>query len=187
MSEAARFRTLLIGLGIVCGCAYRAYAQEPPVLVPGGHIRARVVDSSRDGSSTRRVKGTILNLSDTTITISTSGDVILDLRRPDVERLEVRLRPSRRGRGALIGLGIGAASGLLIGFAAGDDPPGLFSFSAQEKAVGLAVLLAPIGALVGLVAAPGAQWVTVPPEGGIHVSFDNRRPGRYGLCVTIPF
>ena len=52
-------------------------------------------------------------------------------------------------KGALIGLGCDAAMGALIGFASGDDPPGWFSYTAAEKAGGLAVFGGLTGALVG--------------------------------------
>lgn len=79
----------------------------------------------------------------------------------DQPGLAYRVRPSRKGRGALIGLGAGAATGALIGLVSGDDPPGWFAFTAEEKALGLGVIFAPVGALVGALVAPGTQWAPV--------------------------
>ena len=58
-------------------------------------------------------------------------------------------------RVALAGAVTGLVAGGLIGLISGDDPPGLFSFSAEEKALlfglGMAAGGAGIGALEGLV------------------------------------
>lgn len=59
-----------------------------------------------------------------------------------------------RGKGALDGLGIGLLTGALVGITAGlsggDDPPGLFSWTAEEKATIGGIFLGALGALVGL-------------------------------------
>jgi hypothetical protein len=57
-------------------------------------------------------------------------------------------RKSRLSKGILEGLGLGAM-GLLLGFASGDDPPGWFSFTAEEKAAGLGLFLGGIGISIG--------------------------------------
>lgn len=84
----------------------------------------------------------------------------------DSPGLEYQSRRSRKGRGALIGLGVGAVAGVAIGFAAGDDRCGaglfgcLFTFTAEQKAAMLGVGLGGIGAIIGSVSAPGAQWTS---------------------------
>ena len=52
-------------------------------------------------------------------------------------------------KGALIGLGTGAAICAIAGYAPDDDPPGWFSFTAGEKVEVLAVFGGLTGALVG--------------------------------------
>jgi hypothetical protein len=69
---------------------------------------------------------------------------------PTAEVMEIRI--VRHGKGALQGLGIGfltgALTGAVVGFADGDDPPGWFSMTAEQKAGVLAV--GPVaGAAVG--------------------------------------
>jgi hypothetical protein len=72
----------------------------------------------------------------------------------DIELVRIR-RKGSVGRGALIGLGAGAATGALAGFASGDDPPstGFFSlqFTAGEKAGALAILFGLPGAALGAI------------------------------------
>jgi hypothetical protein len=78
----------------------------------------------------------------------------------DTPNLEQQVRAGRRGRGALYGLGIGAGVGIVAGLASGDDD-GWFALTAEAKAAGLAVLLAPVGAILGALTAPGAVWQPV--------------------------
>jgi len=53
-------------------------------------------------------------------------------------------------RSTLVGFGIGAATGALLGFVSGDDPKeDWFALSAGEKAAGGAILGAGVGMLVG--------------------------------------
>ncbi len=85
-------------------------------------------------------------------------------RRFPVEQIEeISLRKKNAGlKGALIGLGVGAATGALIGFASGDDKPHSYSgnvnysgisiliFTAREKATLGAFGLGVIGTITGL-------------------------------------
>jgi len=68
----------------------------------------------------------------------------------DVTSVEIK----RGGRGALEGMGIGFLSGATIGafggFASGDDPPGWFSMTAEQKAAGGGLVLGLSGAIIGL-------------------------------------
>ena len=60
-------------------------------------------------------------------------------------------RHGRTGRSILIGFAIGATTGALAGFASGDDPPGWFALTAGEKAFGVGLLGAGVGAITGLI------------------------------------
>ena len=63
---------------------------------------------------------------------------------------KITFRKKHQGlKGALIGLGAGAAIGAIAGYASGDDPPGLFSATATEKGAAAAIFLGLTGALVG--------------------------------------
>jgi len=135
---------------------------------PGARIRASVVERHGDRLVKRDVEGTLVALDDSTLMMKpTSTRRMQVIPRADLARLQVQVQGSRRGQGALIGLGVGAVLGAMIGFADGDDSGGMLSFTAEEKAGMLAIALAPVGAIIGAVAAPGAQWETVP---GAHLS-----------------
>lgn len=83
----------------------------------------------------------------------------------------VRVRIIRKSRffpGLGIGLLAGAASGAVLGFISGDDPPGWFSFTAGQKAamgaLGLGLLGAPIGGLAGAIGGTDQriEWAAMP-------------------------
>jgi hypothetical protein len=100
--------------------------------------------------------------------------------------------PRSRGQAALGGFAlwgmVGGAGGLVIGFASGDDPPGWFSSTAEEKALMGAVLMGGLsgitGALAGLVH-PGSRWVDVSQA--VNVGFKPGRTGRVALTYTVKF
>jgi hypothetical protein len=82
-----------------------------------------------------------------------------------LQKLKV-LRGRRSGgrgflRGAGFGLGVGAVTGGIIGFASGSDAPGILSFTASEKAAMMGIVLGGggvvVGGLVGALA-PGDDW-----------------------------
>lgn len=108
-----------------------------------------------------------------------------------VTRLEVSTARGRNtGQGAAIGGLIGLASGVLMGAASGDDPPGFFSFTAGDKAlilgVGLAIPGLVIGALVGSQTISD-RWTSVPVGAvqatpGLQVG-----PGGARLGVAVSF
>ena len=68
-------------------------------------------------------------------------------------------------RGAGIGAAVGVASGALLGYASGDDPPGLFAMSASGKAALGAATLGVTGLVVGGVVGAlrvSDRWTSVP-------------------------
>lgn len=75
----------------------------------------------------------------------------------------------RSGQGALEGLGIGllfgATTGVVAGFLSGDDPPGWFAMTAEEKATGLGILGGIGGGILGLPigAATGSREIFIFP------------------------
>jgi hypothetical protein len=88
-------------------------------------------------------------------------------------------------RGLVIGLLAGGAGGAVIGYANGDDDPGIVSFSAGEKAIILGVLLGGAGALIGGIAgalSPGEEWQRISLPVDVHV-----RPDRTGLGLSLSF
>lgn len=71
-------------------------------------------------------------------------------------------------RGLGMGLGSAAATGIFIGLIDGDDPPGWFSLTAEEKALLFSIILAVPGLIIGTTA--GA--LTVRERLVIRGSFD---------------
>src|SRR4029078_11411478 len=80
----------------------------------------------------------------------------------EVRRMDVSRRPSRRGRGALIGLAVGTVGGVILGETTKSDGcqpspghPCLFGtgplFSDSESGAMGAVLFSGVGALVGAI------------------------------------
>jgi hypothetical protein len=55
------------------------------------------------------------------------------------------------GRTVLIGLFAGAATSAIIAYCTGDDPPGIFSYTAGQKAVIMGMVGGFVGALTGLI------------------------------------
>jgi len=92
--------------------------------------------------------------------IYVSGDSVNWIERVSREKASANLNEVRtftlvkKGKGAveglLVGLADGFAGGFLIGFASGDDPPGWFSFSAEEKGLLTGIVLGGLGGLLGL-------------------------------------
>ena len=96
--------------------------------------------------------------------------------------------PSAR-KGAVIGFLVGALSGSVLGAASGDDPPGWFSFTAEEKvvmeAIGFGLVGGAIWSIVGAVL-PAHHWEEIPLD-RVRVSFAPQRDGRFALGLTYRF
>ena len=98
------------------------------------------------------VEGRLLELKDSVILVGWWGDTetVEEIPVREVKRMKFR-RKGAIGKGAAIGAGAGLLLGAISGFADGDDEPGWFSMTAEEKSVGSAILLTPVGAAVGAV------------------------------------
>jgi hypothetical protein len=81
------------------------------------------------------------------------------------DELERSLRPSQKGTGAVSGAAIGALSAALFGLVAGGDCSGHSIDIVCIPPVGAAflssIVLVPLGALIGVVAAHGERWEVV--------------------------
>ncbi len=150
---------LLIGLGLFVICASAAVAQQPQPIPVGSRVRVTFTDGASGEASFDRATGTLVGLDDDALTLlQTPTGPPLVLPRSGVAGMELSLRRGNRGKGALIGLGVGAGTGFLLGMASGDDDEGFLRFRAEEKGTIVAVVLAPVGALIGLLASSGEQW-----------------------------
>jgi hypothetical protein len=190
---ANRTRVTSMMLALLLPCVSAARGDDTLSLKVGARVRAQVIKGSpgKGTTATKGLTGTLLGLSETTITIG-GGDestpLVLD--RQSVTKLELSLRRSRRGRGALIGLGAGVAAAFLVGLASGSDENcTLVCFSAAELGGMLSVLLGPAGAAIGAGLAPGERWQTVAPD-RIRLGPDAARtaPGRRAaILFTVRF
>ena len=185
MATARILRTLLVGLSVctVLQAGAAAAAQDTPAW--GSRIRVTVVDPGK--GSTKRLTGTVVASGDTTLTVQTNkSKPPLVIPRANIAGLETSVQPSRKGRGALIGLGVGAFMGAMMGFASGDDPDGLISFTAEAKAGMGAIVLGPLGAIIGALAAPGERWEAVPTD-WVRLGFGRSPGGESGIFLTARF
>jgi hypothetical protein len=124
------------------------------------------------------------------------------LAREDIQRLEWSLQPSRKRKGALIGLGVGFAAGFFSILALcrwfdtacpGDLRRGLFWGALHGVAVGVG------GMAVGALAAPGERWAEVSQErfpsevgrgelrSGVQLKVFPMAGGRRGLVLAVSF
>jgi hypothetical protein len=133
-----------------------ASAQEPPAIKSGARVRVWTAPTVEP------ITGKVLSLTATTMTLAIEGVVSpAVVERRTITRVDVDHRRSR-GRAALYGALLGAAAGVMLGLASGDDPKGIVAFSAPQKAVIGVAYIAPAGALIGVLVGPGPErWTTV--------------------------
>jgi hypothetical protein len=175
MFRAAPALTLLVLLPFF---ALRAQGPWPP----GIGQRVRVTTDS--GAWV----GTLVQHDSTSITLhgpglSDSAAVTLPLDR--VRQLEISVgRQSNAGKGALIGFGVGAATGLALGIGCASSDSFFQCNGSQvvESTVVFGFIGAGVGGLVGL-ASSSERWVKVTAE-PVHVSL---APHHLGLSVSLTF
>ena len=157
-------------------------AQKAPPLETGAVVRI-----NSPAASGRYV---IERHSGQTLTLRDSTGSTVQIPLASVTELSVsrgrRPAGARALRGAGFGLLVGAGSGAVIGFVSGDDPDGFISLTAEEKALGMGVLLGGAGALIGTVIgllSRGEEWEPVPlssirtgasSDGGMTIGYTMR-------------
>lgn len=175
----------LVLLGLVLAAGPGAMADDADDVVQlrtGARVRVTVL-AQRKG-----VIGKALALDDTSLTLETEGgaDTLL-LRRDDVTSVATSAGRRSRGKSALMGAGVCAGVGLVVGLASGDDPKSSFiSMTAPQKGLVLGILLAPVGALIGLALPPAERWHKVPLD-RMHLSARGTPSGGVGASVTLAF
>ena len=172
-----RYPLTVAFVGILSLAAAVALADDTVQLASGTRVRVTV----RTGGD--RVVGTVLALDDKNLTLLSrviptpsrsltrvelqvpgKTDTTV-LRREDIMKVAVYAGRRSRGRGALIGTAIGVGAGALIGLAAGsDDQSAFIRLSAAGKAALIAMVLAPVGAVVGAVVHPAERWEELPKD-----------------------
>lgn len=106
-----------------------------------------------DGST---VKGSLYNANSLGVKVADNKSMdmskLITIKAEKIQMIKIQ-RKGRIGKSILIGGGIGIVFGGLIGFTDGDDAPGWFSYSKEEKAMAgsivFGVLGTGVGALVG--------------------------------------
>lgn len=104
--------------------------------------------------ATTPVTGFLLMATDSSILLSKKADVsnpgtIMELPTSQINKIKLSSR-GKLGRSVAAGAAIGAGSGLILGFASGDDQEGFLTFSKEEKAIISGIMLGLMGAMIGL-------------------------------------
>lgn len=179
---------LLIPTLLTLACTVPAAAQVAPSA--GSHVRPGA--EVRVTSPTVSGRFVVDEMDSETLTLRGPSGTALRVPLASVTSLSISQGRRSAGagalRGAAFGFAGGAASGILLGYVGGDDPPdGWFSYTAEDKALMYGVLLGVgsglVGAVVGL-ASPGEQWESVPLE---RVRADMARDGGLAVGYTIRF
>lgn len=181
-----RIRIMIVPL-ILIGAISEVLAEEHPVLPLGARVRVTFIEpEARNQHEPKRLAGKLIVLTETEIALEISADESPTvLPRRNVESLELNLQQGRCKEGAFAGLVVGAGTGLVYGalFAANESAnPEETDFGAsREAAVNYAILLAPIGSLIGFLVAPGDKWQEVLHSSIQLGDYDCRR-GQSGLA-----
>lgn len=121
MSIEAGRRMAIVGAAFLL-CVRWSSAEEPPALWIGARVRAYVTENSGNEGRSKRLTGRLIGLDEKTLSLETSRDrAAMLVARENVTRLDLSIRRGQRGKGALIGLGVGVATGVLLGLGSGDD------------------------------------------------------------------
>ncbi len=176
---------------MLAGLALLTLAAAAPVvradeLATG--TRVRVMAPMMGGT----IVGSLVASDAEALTLQTAKGDLRRVPRADLRHLDVSRKPSRRGRGALIGLAAGAVGGYI--WAASTNPDGgcepepyafcIFGgplFTDEQSGAMGAVALGGIGAIVGALVAPGEKWERVP-DSAVRVSL---APVRGGAAVRV--
>jgi hypothetical protein len=185
--------TLAVGVvvtSLATLCSVVASADEGRPATKGRRVRV-----TAPGFSGPPVIGDLIAIEATKVTIQWAGSSeVVAIPREEVTRFEVGTKTRRKGRGAgigaLVGLGVGAA----VGFAAGDDcggpdAPSIVCIPRPASAAGVGLAGAGLGAVLGLLFAPGATvWKPVDPDAlQISVTPSSRGSGGVSLALSLTF
>ena len=141
-------------------------ARAQATVLPSGIATGARVRVGAPGIDPRPIVGRTLSISHDSLVLSRAdGAARIHLAAGSVEWLEVSGGRSR-GRWALVGAGIGALGGMLLGTAAGADADdGGYGLGAVAGFTSGIIIGAPVGAIVGALAAP-EHWtrMILPPR-----------------------
>ena len=146
-----------------------------PLASPAEDTNATPARGARVRATTTsgQIVGKLMMRDEKTLRIETKLGKEIAIHIGELTGLEESRRPSRRGRGALLGFALGAATGAILGASSnskgcdpsrdaygcplGTDP----LFSNDQSAVMGAVVFGGLGALAGALIAPGEKWMPV--------------------------
>jgi hypothetical protein len=133
----------------------RLDAADAPTIAPGTRLRIAAQDAGR-----ARV-GSLATLDDQSLTLRLDDrGGSWSVRRTDITALAVSRGRGPRGKGMLIGAGIGLGAAIIFGLAT-INSDGIGPTGAAGGAV-FAAWTVPIGALAGLASRPAERWQELP-------------------------
>jgi small nuclear ribonucleoprotein (snRNP)-like protein len=111
-------------------------------------------------SDNSEVKGTLLQATEEAFVLVKEDLSKMEIDPQRIKTLKIR-KTGSVGRGAWMGALGGFLAGSLVGYASGDDEPGLLSWTAEEKAFAGAFLATPAGTLLGIAIGSGKETILV--------------------------
>jgi hypothetical protein len=160
---------------------------EKDKVVPGARVRI-----TAPSVADHRLVGTIVTVDADTLKLrmwSKPQAALLAIPVACVAELDVSTGPLDVLRGAAIGTSLGGGLGAPTGLSSGDDEPGWVSFTAEDKAVLLAVPFGFAGLMMGAVIGRIAQthkWESVPVD-RIRMGISPQRQGGSLLSASFTF
>lgn len=150
-------KTIILIIAVTLAFGFGAYGQSKKGKIKIYKIWVLKIDGSKE-------KGFFYKANEKGITVSKSKSLdasnLILVEAENISLIKVR-RKGAIGKGAGIGFLSGAAVGAGMGFAQGDDEPGWFSLTKEDKAVGIGVALGLLGTGVGAIAGTGTKKIPI--------------------------
>lgn len=148
----------------ICAAQGGAGGPGPIVITPADKVRIQTTyDPSRVPLPLRgQFVASVVGINQNTMTFVLGDGQPAVVHRDLIVGIQTSVDHGSRGKHALMGAGIGLLAGAMIGFAGGSDNPDFMEFSRAEGAAIGAILLTPIGALIGTAVPAGQEWKAVP-------------------------
>lgn len=163
-------------LVVAAVCTPPAAAEEQRTLAPQARVRITTADTFvRPKGFPRTFEGHVVQLDDRALTVRPHwSPAVVVIPREAIARLDVQTRPSKRGVGALAGVGLAGLAGLAIGHGADEAPIVILA-------------TAPVGALFGYLLGPGAKWDKRVPVQNVALAVAPLRGHGVGFSVSVGF
>lgn len=149
--------TSIILMGILLLYSMGVQAQKITKKVKLHKVWISLTDSSK-------VKGVLYSADENAIKIAKnySMDVsnLTSINYQNIDILKIR-RKGKVGKGAWIGALSGVGAGIILGLIDGDDEPGWFSYTKEEKALALGIYLGVVGTGIGALIATKKEKIAI--------------------------